>query len=96
MPLIDLLKNNSLNWTLTTDQSFLAFKEPMYPTHVLSLLDFTNPFFLQCDASGKGIGAILMQEGRPLDFNRKQISERHLVQSIYEKEMLVILHDVDI
>ena len=37
-----------------------------------------------------------MQEGRPLDFTRKQLSESHLGQSIYEKEMLVILHVVDL
>jgi hypothetical protein len=37
-----------------------------------------------------------MQDGRPLAFTRKQISERHLGQSIYEKEMLAILHVVDL
>jgi hypothetical protein len=37
-----------------------------------------------------------MQEGRPLAFTSKQISERHLGKSTYEKEMLAILHAVDI
>jgi hypothetical protein len=31
-----------------------------------------------------------------LAFTNKQLSERHLGQSIYEKEMLVILHAVDL
>jgi hypothetical protein len=35
-----------------------------------------------------------MQDGRPLAFTRKQLSERHLGQSIYEKEMLSILQDL--
>ena len=36
-----------------------------------------------------------MQEVIPLAFTSKQISEIHLGQSIYEKEMLAILHVVD-
>ena len=37
-----------------------------------------------------------MQDGRPLAFTKKQLSERHLGQSIYEKEMIDILHVVDL
>jgi len=37
-----------------------------------------------------------MQYGRPLAFTNKQISEIHLGQSIYEHEILTILHDVDL
>jgi hypothetical protein len=37
-----------------------------------------------------------MQEGRPLAFTNKQVLEFHLGQSISEKEMLAILHVVDI
>jgi hypothetical protein len=68
----------------------------MCSTLVLSLPDFTKTFVFECDVVGKGIGAILMQDGRPLAFTRKQLSERHLGQSIYEKEMLSIFHVVDL
>jgi hypothetical protein len=37
-----------------------------------------------------------MQEGRPLDFTNKQLSERNFGKSIYEKEMLAILHAIDL
>jgi hypothetical protein len=95
-PLTALLKNNAFTWTLATDQSFHTLKEAMCTTLILELPDFTKTFVLECDASGKGIGAVLMQDGRPLAFTSKQLSERHLGQSIYEKEMLAILHVMDI
>jgi hypothetical protein len=95
-PLTVLLKNNSFSWTPATTQDFQTLKMAMCTTPVLALPDFTNTFVLECDASGKGIGVVLMQEGRPLSFTNKQLLERNLGKSIYEKEMLAILHVVDL
>jgi hypothetical protein len=68
----------------------------MCTTLVLDLPDFIKTLVLECDASGRGIGEVLMQYGQPLAFTNKQLSERHLGQSIYEKEMLTIFHAVDL
>jgi hypothetical protein len=95
-PLTALLKNNSFTWTPATAQDFQTLKMAMCTTPVLALPDFTKTFVLECDASGKGIGVVLMQEGRPLAFTSKQLSERNLGKSIYEKEMLAILHVIDL
>jgi hypothetical protein len=78
------------------DQAFQALNVAMCTTLVLALPDFTKTFVLECDASKRGIRAVLMQEGRPLAFTNKQLSDRHLGQSIYEKEMFSIMHAVDI
>jgi hypothetical protein len=95
-PLTSLLRKNSFTWTLVEDQDFQALTMAMCTTPVLALPDFTKTCVLECDASGRGIGSFLMQEGGPLAFIRKQLSKRHLVQSIYKKEMLAILHAVDL
>jgi hypothetical protein len=82
---LTLLKNNSFTWTPATDQAFQTLKMSMCTTPVLALPYFTKTFVLECDASGKGIGAVLMQEGRPLAFTSKQLSEKNLGKPIYEK-----------
>jgi hypothetical protein len=68
----------------------------MCATPVLALPDFNKTFLLECDALGKGIEISLMKYGRPLDFTRKQLFECYLGESTYEKEMLAILHGLDI
>jgi hypothetical protein len=95
-PLTALLKKNSFTWTPATAQAFQTLKMAMCTTLVLALPDFTKTFVLECDASGKGIGTVLMQAGRPLAFTSKQLSEKNLGKPIYEKEMLAILHVVEL
>jgi hypothetical protein len=95
-PLTALLKNNSFIWTPAAAQAFQTFNTSMCTTPVLALPDFTKTFVLECDASGKGIDIVLMQEGRPLAFTNKKLSERNLEKPIYEKEMLAILHVIDL
>jgi hypothetical protein len=93
-PLTAFLKKNSFTWIPTAAQDFQTLKMAMCTTPFLAFPDFTKTFILECDASGKGIGAVLMQKGRPLAFTRKKLSEINLGRSIYENEMLAILNVV--
>jgi hypothetical protein len=95
-PLTALLKKNYFTWTPAANHAFQTLKETMRTTPIPTLHDFIKTFVLECDAFGREIGAILMQDGCPLAFTNKQMLKRHLGQSIYEKEMLAILHVVDI
>jgi hypothetical protein len=58
---------------------------------LLALPDFTLPFTLETDACATGIGAILMQQGKPLAFYSKGLGSHNSTKSIYEKEAMAIL-----
>ena len=72
--------------------AFEHLKETMCLTPVLATLDFTKTFIVECDASGNGIGAVLMQEGRPIYFESLPIKGKYLQKAIYDKEMFAVLH----
>ncbi len=91
-PLTTLLKKDAFSWTLEATKSFEHLKEAMCQAPVLVTPDFTKTFIMECDASGNGIGVVLIQEERPIAFESRLIKGKYLHKAIYEKEMLAILH----
>lgn len=59
---------------------------------ILALPDFTRPFILECNASGEGIGAVLMQDRHRIAYESRKLTQTKCLYSIYDKEMLVIVH----
>lgn len=88
------MKKKAFGWNEQENQAFENLKKAMTSTLVLATPDFTKTFVIECDASGIGIGAVLMQERRPLAFESRKLNKRDQAKSTYEKEMLAILHAV--
>jgi hypothetical protein len=91
-PLTDLTKKGAFHWTEESQQTFDKMKEVMSTCPVLALPDFSQPFVLECDGSGVGIGAVLMQGGHPIVFESRNLNESERLYPIYDKEMLAIMH----
>ena len=93
-PVTFLLKKDVFQWSDRASAAFDKLKTAMTTTPVLTLPDFNRPFIIEADASGVEIGAVLMQNGRPLEYTSKALSPSHQNMSVYDKEMLAIVHAV--
>lgn len=70
-------------------------KEALTNAPVLRLPDFSQPFVIETDASTVGMGAVLMQEGRPIAYLSKVFSIRKRGLSVYEKKLLALVLAVE-
>ena len=60
----------------------------MPSTPVLATPYFSKPFVIECDASGYGLGVVLMQDEHPITFESRKLNNREQLKSTYDKEML--------
>lgn len=93
-PLTDLLKKDNFIWSDNTAQAFNNLKVALTSAPVLALPNYSTPFVVETDASGIGIGAILMQNGHPIAFISKGLSSCQVALSVYEKELLALVFAV--
>ena len=59
-PLRDLTKKGAFSWLEEAQQRFEKMKEVMSSCPILALPNFSQPFVLECNALGEGIGVVLM------------------------------------
>jgi RNase H-like domain found in reverse transcriptase len=71
--------------------AFEELKHAMCVAPVLAMPDFTKEFILETNASGKAIGAVLMQNKQPIAYLSKALGVKGQAMSTYEKELLALL-----
>ena len=92
MELTDITKKGDFVWIEEAQETFDKIKYVMISCLVLAFPDFPKPFALECYALGIGIGVLLMQSGHPITFESRKLREYERHYSIYDKEMLAMMH----
>ncbi|GKD31963.1 ty3-gypsy retrotransposon protein [Tanacetum coccineum] len=93
-PLSDLLQKNRFKWGGPEDAAFSALKDRLTHALILCLPNFEDTFVIKADASGVGIGAVLLQNGRPLGYFSRKLGPRMRVAATYQKELFAIVEAV--
>lgn len=84
-------KDVEWHWTAAHQKAFEETKDLVCSAPVLALYDQHKPLALETDASEYGLGAALMQEGRPIAYASRLLSAAERNYHPIEKEMMAIV-----
>jgi hypothetical protein len=85
-----------LTWSDSQEVVFRTLKDKLTHAHRLQLPDFNKVFKLECDASDIGLGAVLLQEGKPISYFSEKLSGASLKYSTYDKELYALVRTLHI
>jgi hypothetical protein len=92
-PLTNLTrKSTAFVWGKEQQDAFQAVKYALTHSPVLVMPDFTKPFEVWCDASKLGLGALLLQEGRPVAYESRKLKPAEVNYGVGEQELLAVVH----
>jgi hypothetical protein len=58
----------------------------------LAQLDIEKPFDVYCDASGTGLGGVLMQEGRVIAYTSRQLQKHEVNYPTHDLELIAVVY----
>lgn len=90
-----LKKDGKFEWDSTTAAAFEQLKSVMIDLPTLSYPNSKLPYHLHADASNYGLGAALVQEGRPIAFASRNLTKAEVNYNTTEKECLTIVWVLD-
>ena len=78
-------------WELEQQNAFESIKQVITTLPVLTYFDKTKKHTIQCNASKKGLGVVLLHESKPVMYVSRALTEMEQRYSNIERELLAIV-----
>ena len=86
-----LRKGTEWCWGDEQNNAFKEIKNLITKAPVLAFYDQSKQLVIQCDASKSGLGAVLLQDGKPLSYASRALTDTEVRYAQIEKEMLAVV-----
>ena len=91
-PIRELIRKDTVfTWSHTQQSAFNKIKSILSKSPVLTYYDVTKPVVVSCDASKSGLGAVLMQEDKPVAYASRALTDAETRYAQIEKELLAVV-----
>jgi hypothetical protein len=96
-PITSLLKNDTkFDWSSRCNEAFEQLKVLLTTAPVLAQPDIEKPFDVYCDTSGSGLGCVLMQGGRVIAYDSRQLCRHEEHYTTHDLELADVVHALKI
>ena len=82
-------------WSEEQDKAMDEIKKLVTTSPILAYYDPKKELVIQCDASSTGLGAVLLQDGKPLGYASRALSATECEYAQIEKECLAIVFSLE-
>jgi ribonuclease HI len=91
-----LERNKAFEWIVECQASFEEIKKRLTSALVLVLPELTKKFNIYCNASRRGLGCVLMQEGQVVYYASRQVRKHEENYPTHDLELAAVVHALKI
>jgi hypothetical protein len=96
-PMTELLKKEvKFYWDDKCEEAFHTLRKLLTTALVLAQPDSTKPFDVYCDASGTGLGCVLMQNNRVIAYASRALQNHEQNYPTHDLELAAVIHALKI
>jgi hypothetical protein len=89
-------EDKKFKWTPACEASFQELKKRLTTATILVMPNMEELFSIYCDALGQGLGCVLMQDGRMVAYDSRQLRKHEVNSTTYDLELAVVVHALKI